>query len=385
MTLRNKIKNFFLFLFALTALTLKSSDACAEPAVRVLVSENQKLIRLTVKGDCQIRALPSLEIIKKGTKLTHIPITPTPRGVKIGTAEFLVRGIRIEPKLDRDLYLDESRFRGFADVLKDPKGSLYAINTLPIEKYLYGVLHHEVAPWWPMDALKAQAIAARTYAMYQIQVSKRQEFDVKSSTSSQVYGGSTTERARSKRAVDATRGKILSFEGKVFPAYFHATCGGVTAGAQELWKINIPPLAGGVTCGYCRISPHREWEAKVPLADIEEKMSKNGRSVGRLLKIEPVSMTPSGRVGSLRITGTGGDLVMAAKDFRVWVGGNKMRSTNFTVTIQEDTAVFKGEGWGHGVGLCQWGTLGQALLGRNFENILQFYYPGARIVSYEPQ
>jgi stage II sporulation protein D len=306
--------------------------------VRVLISENQKLMRLTVKGECVIRVLPSMELVKRGSKLNQIAITPTPKGIKVGGAEFIGRGLRIEPKVDRDLYLDGSRFRGFVDVLKNSSNSLYAINTLNIEKYLYGVLHHEVAPWWPMEALKAQAIAARTYAVYQIQVSKPQEYDVKSGTSSQVYGGSTTERSRSKRAVDGTKGKILSFGGKVFPAYFHATCAGITAAAQELWKIDVAPLKGGVACGFCRISPHFEWQSKVPLASIEERMNKNGRPVGRILKLELISKTPSGRVGSLRITGTGGDTVMAAKDFRIWIGGDKIRSTNFTVVIQEDLA-----------------------------------------------
>lgn len=376
------IRHTLAFIFCVLV-GLCAVDAGAEPLVRVLVSENQKLIRLTVKGECEIRLLPSMTVAKRAAHVIQAPLIPTSAGIRIGNQEFPARGIRIVPVEDRDLYLDESRFRGFVDVLKDSSNSLYAVNTLGIEKYLYGVLHHEVAPWWPMEALKAQAIAARTYALYQAQASRSQEFDLKSSTSSQVYGGSTTERYRSKRAVDMTHGKVLSFEGKIFPAYFHATCGGMTAAAQELWNIDVPPLRGGVQCGYCRISPHYAWESKVPLADIEEKMNKAGHPIGRVLKLEPVSQTPSGRVGSLRITGTAGDWVMAAKDLRVWIGGDKIKSTNFKVGVQEDSAVFQGKGWGHGVGLCQWGALGQALLGRDFESILEFYYPGSRIVRYE--
>jgi stage II sporulation protein D len=96
-----------------------------------------------------------------------------------------------------------------------------------------------------MEALKAQAIAARTYAFNQMQESKASAYDVKNTTSSQVYGGSMSERYRTKLAINQTAGKILKFEGKVFPAYFHATCGGYQAGAQELWKINLTPIAGG--------------------------------------------------------------------------------------------------------------------------------------------
>ena len=119
----------------------------------------------------------------------------------------------------------------------------------------------------------------------------------------------------------------------------------------------------------------------MPLSEIEQKMDKYGRPAGRILKVEIISLTPSGRVGSLKITGTSQEAVIAAKDFRVWIGGDRIRSTHFTVVISEDAAEFRGKGWGHGVGLCQWGAFGQALLGRPYEKILELYYPGSKIVS----
>ncbi len=353
------------------------------PKVRVLVAENKKTMSVTVSGAYQIRLLPSLQVAKKGEGLKAVPLIFAPGGVKLGGEGWVCQGVAIEPAEDRDLYLDHSRFRGSVRVLKDKSGFFYAINTVDIESYLYGVLHHEVASWWPMEALKAQAIASRTYALYQAAMSRAGEYDLKSGTGSQVYGGSTTERYRTKKAVDETAGEVLTWEGKIFPAYFHATCAGVTAGAAELWKIDLPPLSGGVKCSYCRISPHYDWQAKIPLSTIEEKLRQSGRSVGRILKIEIISQTPSHRVGSLRITGTSGEAVIAAKDFRVWVGGDKMRSTVFTVSVAEDMAAFRGKGWGHGVGLCQWGTLGQALLGHSHEEILKFYYPGSEIKKLE--
>ena len=350
--------------------------------IRVLVAEERTYVDLTVKEDYTIRLLPSLQVAKKGRLLAGARLTATPTGFRLGKQEWTCRGILVEPAKDRDLYLDDSRFRGTLAIGKAKNGLMFAINKLDIEKYLYGVLHHEVAPWWPMEALKAQAVAARTYAYYQAQVSKGNDYDVKSSTSSQVYGGSTTERYRTKKAVDRTAGQLLTFEGKVFPAYFHATCAGVTAAAEELWDIRLAPIGGGVQCNYCRISPHYYWQAKVPLSTIEEKLKQYNRSVGQILKVEPVTQTPSGRVGSLKITGTLQEAVIAAKDFRVWVGGNVMKSTAFTVEVKEDFAEFHGKGWGHGVGLCQWGALGQALLGRSYQDILKFYYPGSALLNY---
>ncbi len=347
--------------------------------VRVLVSENRTFIQLTVKKKYLIRLLPSAKIVRVGDQLTGERLSPTANGFRLGREEWVASGITIEPGEDRDLYLEDTRFRGNLTIFKQPNGLLYAVNRLDIEDYLYGVLHHEVAHWWPMEALKAQAVAARTYAIYQSQVSKAAPYDLKSGTSSQMYGGSTVERYRTKKAVDYTKGQALTYQGKVFPAYFHATCAGMTAGAQELWNVNLQPISGGVKCSYCRISPHFYWQARVPLSAIEMRLNKSGRSVGQILKIEPVSKTPSGRVGSLKITGTSQEAVIAAKDFRVWVGGDLMKSTNFTVEIKEDLAEFQGRGWGHGVGLCQWGTLGQALGGKAYKDILKLYYPGSFI------
>lgn len=367
-----------LFILTLTGLFC-SSVAEAVQSVRVLVSENQKMIKVNITGEYVVRVLPSQKVAKKGRAMKNVWVVPTPKGMRIGKEEWECQGIRIEPLKDRDLLLQRTRFRGVVSILKDTKGLLYTINTLDLESYLYGVLHHEVAPWWPMEGLKAQAVAARTYAVYEALVSKSAEYDLKSSTSSQVYGGSTTERYRSKRAIDLTAGQILTYQGKVFPAFFHATCAGLTAGSTELWKIPFRPIDGGVQCNYCKISPHYNWESRVSLAEIEEKARKYGRDCGQIIKIELLTQTPSHRVGSLRITGTKAEIVVAAKDFRVWIGGNKLRSTAFTIETKEDTVYFHGRGWGHGVGLCQWGTLGQAITGRRYEDILTMYYPESEI------
>ena len=380
--MKNPHKRFFsAALFLVTVFLFKSASASAEPVIRVLVAENQPIFRVNVKGAYTLQALPSLKVLKRGKRLSDANLSVSLRGFYFGKEEFLASGIRIETAGDRDLRLNQSQFRGVVDILKDKSGTMFAVNRIGIEDYLYGVLPHEVAFWWPTEALKAQSVAARTYALYQAQVSRAAEFDVKSGTSSQVYGGTAKERFRTNRAVDETRGQVLTYQGKLFPAYFHATCAGMTAAAKELWKIDLPPLAGGVKCGYCRLSPHYSWETTIPLSEIEEKMSKYGRPAGQILKIEIISLTPSGRVGSLRIMGTSQEVAIAAKDFRVWIGGDRIRSTHFTVVISDDAVEFRGKGWGHGVGLCQWGTFGQALFGRPYDKILEFYYPGSKIVS----
>lgn len=358
-------------------------SSAGEQTVRVLVAENQPSFTLSVRGRYTVRAWPSMQILSKGESLSGLRVAASGADLIVGKHKVNARGIVVEPERERDLYLNQGRFRGSLRVILVPNQGLSAINVLGMEGYLYGVLHHEVAPWWPMDALKAQAIAARTYAYYQTLVNAAQEYDLKNTTSSQVYGGSTTERYRTRNAVNLTRGQILTFERKAFPAYFHATCGGKTAASDELWNIALPPLRGGVLCSYCKISPHFFWRRSVPLAQIEEVLRGHGQDVGRILRIEPISQTPSGRVGSVRITGTTRDYVIAAKDFRIWLGGDKLRSTRFLIQIVDDVAQFTGEGWGHGVGLCQWGALGQSLVGKSYKDILTFYYPDSAITDTE--
>ncbi|MBI3253006.1 MAG: SpoIID/LytB domain-containing protein [Candidatus Omnitrophica bacterium] len=370
------------FLMSLVSAVPSGTAKPAEPVVRVLVIENQKDLRFTVGGRFKITPLPvSGRGAQTFRKAIGVSVAPSPLGLGIGGKDWVTRGVRLEPDEDNDLWLNASRFRGALDIWKDKNGFLYAINRVPLEEYLYGVLHHEVAPWWPMEALKAQAVAARTYARYQMSVSAAAEFDLKSTTSSQVYGGSTTERYRTKKAVDDTASEVLTYGGKIFPAYFHATCAGMTAGAAELWKIDLAPVAGGVVCDYCQISPHYYWHAKIPLSEIEEAFRANGRPLGQILGIEIVTQTPSHRAGSLRVTGTTQSALVAVKDFRVWMGGDRIRSAFFTVRTHSDAAEFSGKGWGHGVGLCQWGALGQALFGKNYKDILKFYYPGSEITS----
>src|SRR3989344_1173576 len=306
--IKNSHKQFFTAaLFLATVFFLESAGAPPEPIspskkipplIRVMVAENQKVFRLTVKGAYTLRVLPSLKVLKQGQRLSDVKLSVSRRGFYFEKEEeFAVSGIHIEASDDRDLRLNQAQFRGVVDILKDKSGTMFAVNRIGIEDYLYGVLPHEVAFWWPTEALKAQSVAARTYALYQAQVSRAAEFDVKSGTSSQVYGGTAKERFRTNRAVDETRGQVLTYQGKLFPAYFHATCAGKTAAAEELWKIDLPPLAGGAKCRYCRISPHYSWEATVPLSEIEQKMDKYGRPAGRILKVEIISLTPSGRVG----------------------------------------------------------------------------------------
>jgi stage II sporulation protein D len=235
-----------------------------------------------------------------------------------------------------------------------------------------------------MEALKAQAVASRTYAMYQMQENKDNDYDVTSDIYSQVYGGKASERFRTSQAVDETDSQILTFEGKVFPAFFSATCAGHTEDASLLWDTDLTPLKG-VVCGFCRESPHYNWHYVFSLPEIEDKLAQSGRSIKGISQISILGRDNSGRITDLKITSAQEETKIAAKDFRNIIGPNIIRSTNFNVTVVDSDAVFEGLGWGHGAGLCQWGAYFMAKQGYKYEEILKFYYPQAEISSISGQ
>ena len=232
-----------------------------------------------------------------------------------------------------------------------------------------------------MEAFKAQAVASRTYALYRIQGSVNLPYDVTSDVYSQVYGGRTSEKWSTTRAVNLTKGKVLAHNGELLPAYYHATCGGHTEDASNLWKIDLPPL-DGVRCNFCVHSPHYKWVKEIPLWKVEKNLSDNGYKTGSISSCRIVSRNKFGRVDKLQIKDdTGMSVLLTGKDFRQIIGPNDIRSTKFEAAVKRGNLVVEGFGWGHGVGMCQWGAFGMSRRGKRAEEILKFYYPGAEITS----
>ena len=237
---------------------------------------------------------------------------------------------------------------------------------------------------WPMEALKTQAVAARTYAMYRKKIRKHKEFDVTNDTFSQVYGGRSAERYRTNLAVKKTRGEILSFNGEVLSAYYHSTCGGVTLSSNDVWQEEILIPLRGAKCNYCYNSPHYKWKRNFHLQDIQEKLNAEGYQAGTIKDIRVDKRTKEGLVQILKITGRNGEVVkVSGKEFRGILGPNLIKSSRYRIKMKGYYCDIIGRGWGHGVGMCQWGTRGMAKQRYNYKTILNYYYPGAKIVRLE--
>ena len=342
--------------------------------IRVRILRHLNSVKITLDSRYKIYTLKDNKLIKEGKSLYRAKVAAASGGLKIGKSLLNHEGIKIKTKKDGAIYIDKWRFRGEIGIFKDKNSKLVFVNYLDIEDYLYGVLRHEVSHRWPYEVLKAQAIAARTYALYQKEVMKDKAYDLTSDIYSQVYGGRRSEGYRTNKAVNFTKGKVLTYKGDIFPAYYHATCGGKTEDANNLWKTNLAPLKG-VECKFCKRSKHFHWTRKIKLHDIEKANLK----LKGITSIKIESKNKAGRINDLIITHNAGVARIPGKDFRIAIGPNLLKSNNYEVAILGANAIFKGIGWGHGVGMCQWGAYYMAKNKYKAEEILQHYYPGTEI------
>lgn len=348
------------------------------PLVRIAIAKDIDRVTVKVSGAYEIIDPKTRTVIAKGIRFPPTNVCAVRNVLTLGGKEISSTRVRFYSPRDVSVSVKnkERRYRGFVDVCLGADGRLLVINELEMEDYIKGVLLHEVSNRWPMEALKAQAVAVRTYALYQLKMNMAHEYDVTNDIYSQVYGGRTSERYRTNLAVDQTKDVILTYQGKVFPTYFHATCGGHTEDAKELWPRQSWPPLDGVRCLYCRESPHYFWQKNLSAAEIQSKLNEKGVKAGPIEDISVTRRDKSDRILTLIITGQDGrQITISGKDFREFIGPNVIRSNNYYIVMQGAFCDFIGKGWGHGAGLCQWGAQGMADKGVSYDKILEFYYP----------
>jgi stage II sporulation protein D len=287
--------------------------------------------------------------------------------------------LRLQPRTGM-LQVNGRPYRGLIEIRRATGGRLTIINEVDVEEYLYGVVRSEMDPRWPPEALRAQAIAARSLAAVGSGRFAGEGYDVRSNTDSQVYGGVAAEDPRATAAVIATRGQVILYDGRPVFAAFHADSGGATEASEFVWGSMIPHLRG-VRDPFSADAPNHQWTLRLELSTIEAQLQQAGRPLTGLRRIEIAAASPSGRVMTLRLITSAGSLDMRGGDFRAAVGVGAMRSTLFTVRpLPGDAAVeLTGRGSGHGVGMSQWGARGQAVAGRDYVEILKYYYTGVSV------
>jgi len=293
----------------------------------------------------------------------------------VSLAQWRAGQLWIEPENDGLVWIGDRWYRGRLLVMPTDEG-ITAINYVDIEHYLYSVVGGEMIPSWPLEALKAQAVSARSYALYHRERTADNIYDVGNDTFWQVYGGVQDEYVSTQQAVDATQGQILAYDGSIIEAVFHSSSGGHTENVEDIWSEPRPYLRA--VPDYDQQAPVYQWTEVFTLADIGELTE----GVGNVISITPQEKTPQGRVRTLKILGDQGEKVITGRELRRILG---LRSTLFTIQPMNagDKATgassfqVQGRGFGHGLGMSQYGAYAMASQGSTYQDILRHYYTDA--------
>lgn len=273
------------------------------------------------------------------------------------------------------VFIGDRWYRG--RVLVRPEGNgLLAVNYVDIEDYLYSVVGGEMPTSWPLEALKAQAVAARSYVLYHQQRSRHPHYDVGNTTAWQVYRGIADEAPSTRAAVNNTRAQVLTHNGQVIEAVFHSASGGHTENVEDIWSQPRPYLRG--VEDFDAGSPVYQWTASFPMAEFSRRIG----GVGSLRAALPQRLTPRGRIVEMHLEGNQGARALTGAQLRQALS---LRSTLFSIAIEGNTVQVHGRGFGHGIGMSQWGAHNLAQSGRTHTQILGHYYRGAQLAQLRTQ
>ncbi len=342
-----------------------------------------------------------LALVNPGNRLSVVSLGDAVE-VEIEGKRFNGKNIRLVPgSSEQSIAYKGSRYRGSINLVAGGTG-LNIVNQLSVEEYLKGVIPKEMPTGKGneyYEALKAFTICARTYSFSKLNENKK-SFDVFADTRDQVYGGSGIEKEIVNRVVEETRGFILTYNDKPAVTFYHSTCGGTTEDAKNVFPNMKLPYLVSVMDGdkpYCSISPKYTWTETFAENTFVQRFISAGYLENADYSVNDININStfkSGRINELEIDFSGkGKKIKAVKLF-----GNNIRyvirradnkaileSNNFTIDRKGENIILKGKGYGHGVGLCQWGALEQSKEGKNFEDILSLYYPGTKIESCDDQ
>ncbi|MCL5039122.1 MAG: SpoIID/LytB domain-containing protein, partial [Firmicutes bacterium] len=418
------------------------------PNLRVGLRLSQPQVTASAEGPHQVVNLATGALIATGQANQVWSFSLSPQGVAVAS-QGKTLGVFTGPIVVRPLApvgqgnfvrVDGARYRGILEVYRGTDGLLSLVNVLPLEEYLYGVVPAEMPSDWPLEALKAQAVAARTYARQRLGISQPgQGFDICATKYCQVYLGVNAEKPAASQAVDATRGLVLTYNGQLISAFFHASGGGYTENSENVWGEALPYLRG--VPDFDQASPHFSWTAFFTPQEIQDALSREGYDLGRFYNLMPAGQPGvSGRWTTLKLEGSKGDEIMKATELRrvlnlkstlfriiqqtegwqdrlktyvstdsvVLLGGDGRRvakpvgmvtvlagGSSRPVALADGRGAagvvtagremvptgirLEGHGWGHGVGLSQWGARAMAEKGNNFQTILKYYYQGVNI------
>ena len=361
------------------------------PDVRVLLLENTKKAKIEINSAYTIRDLDNNEILAQGTYLPNSTVSVNSGSFQIKPVSSRSSSEKSDPLIEVDgqveitsqnggfIKLNNLKYQGKLLLIPKKTKSFTVLEEINVEDYLPGVLASEMPSKWKDDAILAQVIAARTYAIYQKKFNNNAQYHI--DKLDLAYNGSYKSVPKLKEIVSESKGIIMVHDWKIFPGYFHSTCGGHTEDINLVFGFkSILPLSGA-NCGYCGKSKYYRWKKVIKKSKIEERLRNFKIKAKGLNGIIAEGIGPGGHCSTVKVKYSTGAKRVNANEFRLMVGPNYLRSTAFKVKDSGSSLIFEGKGWGHGVGLCQYGTQDMAISGFKWFEILKHYYPGTEFVK----
>lgn len=368
-----------------SAKSAKASVTAAQPAkqapdLRVGLASGRASLTITPAG--------GKATVQTGSSKTITLAANTAAAIRWQDGAFLVgrEKLRSEVLVIRpaakagELSLDGRRYRGALE-LRHKSGGLTAVNIVPVDGYLRSVVPEEMPVDWPAEAIKAQSVAARSFALASRGRHASEGYDLCTTTHCQLYTGTTAEKSASNAAIKATRGEVLTYGGKPIEALFHTDSGGMTENSEDVWGSHVPYLRAA------KDTPAKTmpWTKAISRADLERKLAAKGHDIGKVrsLVLSPLAIgrsakdrTASGRVKTMTVKGTKGTATLSGTTWRSLLG---LKSTLFDAKLAKDMVTFTGYGSGHGLGISQWGAERMAAKGASYADILHHYYTGTKM------
>jgi len=358
----------------------ESVFAFREPIIRVLISKNNNIriradnsIPLIIEGKFfSSKKIKGLTLkIEKNRKILYFDKNKQKKYDLKSNQQLQVRSSD-----GRGIWVGQKRFPGKLNLFV-LDSEVLVVNVLGIEKYLSSVVGSEMPTKWPIEALKAQAIASRTYALKQ---KGNNFFDIDSTQKNQVYNGLESRTYKTIRAVNSTRSLVLTYKNKLINALFHSSSGGMTENSQDVWKTEYPYLSS--VKDFDKQNPKFRWQKKFSNKELTNLFPK----IGGLKNIEILNITSTGRLKNVRLIGAYGSYKISGVDLRKRLGLNSNfvrfrffeEELNNKFPMKKGLTVF-GQGHGHGVGMSQWGAKYMASRGQKAERILKYFYKGVQI------
>jgi stage II sporulation protein D len=321
--------------------------------------------------------------VARGAKAARVESAGRAHAVSARGGQVWVDGAPVtRAEFGPPLRLDGRALPGRLEIFFD-RGALVAVNAVDLEDYVAAVVASEVPASWPGEALRAQAVAARTFAVAQkIAQGPGARAHLGASVLDQVYREAAHPPGAALEAARATSGEVLTWGAAPIAAYFSASCGGRSESAEAAFHLAsgaTPYLRGSEEDDADAAAPKRQWTVRMPLAEITAALRKADRMRAEVQGLAISARSASGRARTLALQTAAGPRTLLAVELRQLLGYGKLPSLLFDLEMEGDAAIFHGRGSGHGVGLCQWGARGRAQRGEGYREILAHYYPGAEI------